>query len=256
MSQCVDYGIRVEGSFEALDLAKAEIAKFQEDMNEVSGNGSCDFGSSPDQAGEGAFTWHCFADNGVIYGLEQKLYLSAIASGAKVWVCASTTDGENWASLSIFDPASERKNPTDYKRLGEWKAAFGLSVAMAIHRLASEASAADIMRLIERIELAREDGWDEESCEWLVTAGVVAGEAFKAFSAHAGLLEDGQAAAALAALLPTLREARADLRAMLGFKPKQLSSIDGLIAMSEGVAIKSGMQPLSKGKSKASKVRI
>lgn len=235
MGTMVDYAYRFEGGANDIEKACAAIKAFQVENAAASGNGDHDFGVKPEIGDDGAMNWTCYTTRGMddfddaIVALTAQSDLRCLA----YWGC---TDGDNSGGLNLFEGGAA-------DGIGEWGAEIGLDAALAMRKLSEAASVEALLTLVDSLEVAVKDGWDEDDFPWLLRAAVVAGAMAEALAAHAGLLQDKAVGKALLSMRPALEEVRKDLNLFHGPGTTELEGVGRLLSMIERMEIGAAAGP-------------
>ena len=236
MSQFIDYTYRFEGTQEDLALALGAISSFQQDNEEYSGNGNCDYDCKPDTHPD-HLEWFFFTTAyGLVEDFNKKLTKLSKDSSLVVYAQWDTTDGQ-WAS------ELNRIKNGKLQFIEGWNASIGLNTALAILRYRKKPVLDDLEILRERFSTAISDGWEEDDWAWLMTAAEIAREIFRGLSLAPDFMAESAVKKLLKEIGGPLKEVRHDLEHMAEADAEQLHELDGLLAIINAHEIETGMIP-------------
>lgn len=182
-----------------------------------------------------SLTWHCYSNGGMEEYNDQLAKLTR-GNAMSIWFYEGSTDGCCCGGLASI--ANGKVEVID-----QFEADIGLSSAVASINLAGAPDVGAALTLVDRIRIARGDGWDEDDWAHLRAGGVSAVLLADALSKHPELLKSKPLAAALKRVGSGLKDIREDVALYAALEDGSLDKIDGLLAVIEGLEIAKGTKP-------------
>jgi hypothetical protein len=165
----------------------------------------------------------------------------------KVWAYVGCTDGCCEGQLSLLEKGS-------FRVVENWGADIGLRSAMAAGKLASGADIDAALVMIDRVEIADSDGWDEDDWSHLRAGGVCSLLLAKAMREYPELLQSPKVAEALLGVAKGMADIRKHLRKYRAMEKADIHEIEGLLAFIEGWEIASAAKACEPAKRMAIRV--
>jgi hypothetical protein len=230
MSTYIDFSYRFEGKPADIAFARSVIANIRAEYEDWEG-----MEYEPSGRGDGSLDWSGFGK----FDLQpfDRMFANLTRGNAmKAWAYVGCTDGccEGW--LSLLEKGSLRM-------VDRWEADIGLRSAMAAVKLSKKADVDAVLTLIDRVGIADDDGWDEYDWSHLRAGGVCSVLLANAVFKHPELLQSAKVAEALKGVAKGMADIHKHLRKYKAMSKADISTIDELLAASEGLEIATVVKP-------------
>lgn len=180
-------------------------------------------------------TWHCYCRGGMEEYNGEFANLTR-GNAMSIWVYEGSTDGCCWGGIASIANG-------EVEVIDQFEADIGLRSAVASIHLAVAPDVDAALTLVDRIRIARGDGWDEEDWAHLRAGGVSAVLLANALSKHPELMASKPLSAALKRVGAGLKDIREDVALYDALEDGSLDKIDGLLAIIEGLEIANHIKP-------------
>jgi hypothetical protein len=241
MSTYFDSAYLAQGTPSEVETVRAAILEFQKEYQ-----GDHSMTQKPSIDATGRLTWYCYT-NGTMDNFTDQLAELTHRNGLRIWAYEGCTDGCCGGGLGVLENGAENI-------IGRWAADIGLSAAVAAVQLGQATDVDAALVMVNRIKMARGDGWDEDDWAHLRAGGVCAVVLANALSQSPSLLKSKPLADALQKIGAGLTDIRHDAAEYGALEKGSIEKIDGLLALIESLEISKAAKPRKATKKSAARI--